>query len=122
MNLHAVGGPAMPRHGVGDSEPRLIRAAHEFEGQMLKELLKPLTATDGLTGAGSDGDSGDGSGGVLSEFAAEALGKALSEQGGFGIADRILGQLSRSGNRPGAADVTGRDHFDNGMRGFKSLE
>ncbi len=76
-----------------NSQPRLIRAAHEFEGQMLKELLKPLTAGDGLTG-----DEADSSKGILGEYASEALGKALSEQGGFGIADRILHDLSRSGN------------------------
>jgi Rod binding domain-containing protein len=96
MNLHAVGGPVMPNTPGTNSEPRLIRAAHEFEGQMLKELLKPLTST-GLSGAGENGDSEDGSSGILGEFASEALGQALSEHGGFGIADRILGQLSRSG-------------------------
>ena len=30
--------------------PRLVRAAHEFEGQMMKELLKPMTSGDALTG------------------------------------------------------------------------
>ncbi len=62
MQVHAAGGGAgYPGAGV-NSEPRLIRAAHEFEGQMLKELLKPMTASDGLTGAeseeGSKRDSG----------------------------------------------------------------
>jgi hypothetical protein len=85
---------------------------------MLKELLKPLMASDGLTGD----TSGDGSGGILGEFGVEALGKALSEQGGFGIADRIVGQLSRSGHHRGTAPVTGNPHFDTGMRAFKSLE
>jgi len=79
------------------SKNRLISAAHEFEGQMLKQLLKPLTAGDGLTGE----DAADGSSGILGEFGAEALGKALSEEGGFGIASRIVGRLSRNGNHPG---------------------
>ncbi len=74
--------------------PKLVHAAHEFEAQMMKELLKPLTNSDPLTGddEGADGvlDSGAGSGGTLGEFASESLGKALSERGGFGIADRIL--------------------------------
>jgi len=118
MQVHAVGVPAAVQGSGADSKPRLIQAAHEFEGQMLKELLKPLTASDGLTGE----SSGDGSGGILSEFGAEALGKALSEQGGFGIANRIVGQLSRTGNQPGTAQVTGNAHFDTGMRAFKSLE
>src|SRR4051794_33094151 len=106
MNLYAVGGRATPNTSGSNSEPRLIRAAHEFEGQMLKELLKPLTATDGLTGAGSGDDSEDSAGGILGEFASEALGKALSEHGGFGIADRILGQLAASGHHSGASGVT----------------
>ena len=81
----------------GDSlpSPRLVRAAHEFEGQMMKELLKPLTDSDGLTGDDTDGGFGSG-GGVLGEFAGEALGQALSQRGGFGIADRIIGQLMHS--------------------------
>jgi Rod binding domain-containing protein len=78
-------------------QPKLVRAAHEFEGQMMKELLKPMTAGNGLTG--DDDDSDSGSGGALGEFASEALGKALSERGGFGIANQIVKELSHSGNR-----------------------
>jgi Rod binding domain-containing protein len=86
-------------------QPRLVRAAHEFEAQMMKELLKPMTSSDGLTG---DGDgAGSGSGGALGEFASEALGKALSEQGGFGIARSIVQDLSHSGNDSHSAQVTG---------------
>ena len=32
-------------------QPRLVRAAHEFEAQMMKELMKPLNRSDALTGA-----------------------------------------------------------------------
>jgi Rod binding domain-containing protein len=113
MGTNGAGGGA-----AGNSQPRLIRAAHEFEGQMLKELLKPLTAGDGLTG----GESEDCAKGILGEFSSEALGKALSEQGGFGIADRIVNDLSRSGNHSGTEAVTGNVHFDTGIRGIKSLE
>jgi Rod binding domain-containing protein len=118
MQMHAAGGAA-GNYGAGaNSEPRLIRAAHEFEGQMLKELLKPLTASDGLTG----GESEEGSQGILGEYASEALGKALSEQGGFGIAGRILHDVSRTGNHSGTEAVTGNGHFDTGIRRVKSLE
>jgi Rod binding domain-containing protein len=54
-------------------QPRLVHAAHEFEAQMMQELLKPMTAGNGL-----DGEDGSGSGAALGEFASEALGKALS--------------------------------------------
>ena len=51
---------------------------------------------DGLTGEDSDSGSGAGSGGALSGFASESLARAISERGGFGIADRILNQLEPS--------------------------
>jgi Rod binding domain-containing protein len=101
--------------------PRLARAAHEFEGQMMKELLKPLTSEDLLTGAGGDSDSGMGSGGALGEFASEALGQALSVRGGFGIADRIIKSLSPGGNRDRIAPVTGNSRGDTVMKSAKSL-
>jgi Rod binding domain-containing protein len=97
------------------ASPRLVHAAHEFEGQMLKELLKPLAAGDGLTGEDSDNS-------VLGEFAAEALGKALSEHGGFGIANRIVQQLDQSGNHPKSTAVTAIQNFNTGISLHKSLE
>jgi Rod binding domain-containing protein len=84
----------LEKQGNGQPSPRLLRAAHEFEGQMMKELLKPLTDGDGLIG-GEDGPAG--SGGVLGDYATEALGEALSERGGFGIANGMVRELSRCG-------------------------
>ncbi len=75
--------------------PKLQNAAREFEALMMKELLKPMTAQSSL--AGDAGESG-GSTGALGEFASEALAQAISRHGGFGIADRILGELSHSGH------------------------
>jgi Rod binding domain-containing protein len=106
--------------GTGDAatpQPRLVRAAHEFEAQMMKELLKPMTGTNGLDG--EDDDSASGSGGALGEFASEALGRALSEQGGFGIANRIVQDLSHSGNKDATGKVTGNLH---GNTVIKALE
>jgi Rod binding domain-containing protein len=106
--------------GAAAPNPKLVRAAHEFEAQMMKELLKPMTAGGSLTGEddGADADlsSGSGSGSALSEFASEALGKALSERGGFGIADRIVRDLSHSGNRGETGKVTGNQHGNTGIR------
>jgi Rod binding domain-containing protein len=96
--------------------PRLVRAAHEFEGQMMQELLKPMTNGDALTGTDADEDSGAGSGGALSEFASEALGQSLSERGGLGIANRIIQELSHTGNQHGSGKVTTNLHQGHGMR------
>jgi Rod binding domain-containing protein len=78
--------------------PRLVRAAQEFEAQMMKELLKPMTGKDALTGETAEEGGDSGATGALGEFASEALGQALSRNGGFGIADRIVHELSRSGH------------------------
>lgn len=71
--------------------PRLVKAAHEFEAQMMKELLQPMVTADA---SGEDDGDGLGSSGALGEFASETLGRALSEQGGLGIADQIVRSLA----------------------------
>lgn len=105
--MNAIG--VVSAHGLSAAvpQPRLAQAAHEFEAQLMKELLKPMTA-----GATEDGDESDaGSGGVLADFATEALGQALSRQGGLGIATNILHSLSwnekdtRDSSHPGTETV-----------------
>jgi Rod binding domain-containing protein len=81
--------------------PKLVSAAHEFEAAMMKELMAPLQTGDGL--GGGDGDD-EGSSSALGSFAGEALGKAISEHGGFGIAKSILHQLSTE-NHSGKQNV-----------------
>ena len=85
--------------GAATPSPRLVKAAHEFEAQMMKELLQPMTSGDGLTGD----DTESGSGGVLASFASEALGRALSDRGGLGIATSIVHALAGRGNAPPAS-------------------
>jgi Rod binding domain-containing protein len=75
-------------------QPRLVKASHEFEAQMMKELLKPLTSSASLGGE----DDEDSSGGALTEFAGEAMARSLSEAGGLGLSNRIMSDLSKSGN------------------------
>ncbi len=98
-------------------QPRLVKAAHEFEAQMMQELLKPLTTGNGLDG--EEGDTASGSGGALGAFASEALGQALSEQGGFGIATSIVRQLSSTGNKHVTTGVTGSLHGNTVMKTYE---
>jgi Rod binding domain-containing protein len=108
----------MGHGGKGDTapSPRLVRAAHEFEGQMMQELLKPMTNGDVLTGTDEDENSGAGSGGALSEFASQSLGQSLSQRGGLGIANRIIQELSHTGNQHESGKVTKNLHQGQGMR------
>jgi Rod binding domain-containing protein len=95
----------------------LVSAAHEFEAQMMKELLKPLTSTNGLNG--EDDDAASGSGSALGEFASEALGRGLSEHGGFGIASSILRQLTPASNTQVTTQVTGIQHGNTVMKTYE---
>jgi hypothetical protein len=72
--------------------PKLVSAAHEFEASLMQEFLKPLQH-DPLFDSGEDGGIDGvegGSSGALMSFGSEALAKAISERGGFGIATKIL--------------------------------
>lgn len=78
---------------ISADDPKLKSAAHEFEASLMQEILKPLQEDplfvtekdDGLGGADAQGSSG-----ALMSFGSEALAKAISERGGFGIATKIL--------------------------------
>jgi hypothetical protein len=98
-----VSGAAGAAAALGQSapDPRLKAAAHEFEACLMKEFLAPLQH-DALFADGKDGDSGEGegSGSALINFGSEALAKAISERGGFGIAAKIIGHFDAS-NRAG---------------------
>jgi len=77
--------------GKEPGSSHMIAAAHEFEGQLMKELLRPMTTSD------NEDDPQAGFCGAMTDFAAEALGQALSSRGGFGIATSILHSFSESG-------------------------
>ena len=100
MTSPQAGAPAAPASAA--PSPKLVSAAHEFEAQMMKELMAPLT--EGHSTLGGEDDEGPSS--ALSSFAGEALGKAISEHGGLGIARSILHQLTTRNNHSGNSTVS----------------
>lgn len=88
-----------PAPQITQQDPKLVSAAHEFEASLMKEFLKPLQQ-DGLfseDGSGANDDAG-GSAGTLMSYGAEAMAKAISEHGGFGIARKILDHFKETAN------------------------
>jgi Rod binding domain-containing protein len=119
--IHSTEGSTATGAARDTTQPRLLHAAHEFEAQMLEELLKPMTGKDALTG--DEDQSGDaGACGALGQFASEALGRALSQAGGFGIANRIVHDLSHSGTQSRTGKVTGIQHGDTVISASQSLK
>ena len=92
--------------------PRLSSAAHEFEASLMKEFLKPLQHDSLFAEEGSkDDDDSSGSAGTLMSYGAEAMAKAISEHGGFGIAGKILDHFKHSGNPSKTGTTDGGVHF-----------
>jgi peptidoglycan hydrolase FlgJ len=94
---------AMTRAGdtADTPDPRLKPAAHEFEACLMKEFLEPLQK-DPLFSEDGTGD-GEGGAGALMSFGAEALARAISERGGFGIASKIIGHFGATQGRAGTS-------------------
>ena len=84
--------PLTPAVPLTPEDRKLQAGAHEFESMMLGELLKPLH----FSGApGQDGEEAEGgANGTLASFGTEAVAKAIAAHGGFGIATKIIGQVS----------------------------
>jgi Rod binding domain-containing protein len=109
--MHGPGRVGCGAGQIAAAEPRLIRAAHEFEAQMMKELIRPMTRFDGK-------DEEEASAGALSDFGGEMLGQSLSRAGGFGIANRIIADLSQDGTVCASSSVSGKsqDSYGLGLR------
>lgn len=78
---------------------------------MMKELLKPLASKEELFR-----EEGEEEGGLLEEYAAESLALGVSNLGGFGVAKRIVEQLSHSGNGQSGGKVITSQYGDNGFK------
>jgi peptidoglycan hydrolase FlgJ len=97
--MAGVGGAGLLSGNVAASaeNPKLKSAAHEFEASLMQELLKPMQKQS-LFADGADGDEdGDDSQNALTSFGSEAMAKAISERGGFGIATKIIEHFEKAG-------------------------
>jgi peptidoglycan hydrolase FlgJ len=73
-------------------QAKLVDAAQQFEATMLQELLKPLQHGQGSWGGGESSD--DTASNTISSFGTEAIAKAISRGGGFGIAKQIVSKVT----------------------------
>jgi peptidoglycan hydrolase FlgJ len=76
----------------GAKQAKLVDASQQFEATMLQELLKPLQ--HGQNSWGGDEKSDDSSTDSISSFGTEAVAKAISKGGGFGIAKQIVSKVT----------------------------
>jgi len=72
----------------GQKQAKLVDAAQQFEATMLQELLKPMQ--HGQSTWGGEAKSDDSASDTISSFGTEAIAKAISKGGGYGIAKQIV--------------------------------
>ena len=70
---------------------KLTDAAQQFEAMLLQEMLKPLRLQ---AGSWSDGEETEGASDTISSFGTEAVAKAVSREGGLGVARQVIRQVS----------------------------
>ena len=70
---------------------KLSDAAQQFEAMLLQELLKPMRTEDGGWG---DEEKSDSASDTITSFGTEAVAKAISQNGGLGIARQVVRQVS----------------------------
>jgi Rod binding domain-containing protein len=76
----------------GQKQAKLVDAAQQFEATMLQELLKPMQ--HGESNWGGEAKSDDSASDTISSFGTEAIAKAISKGGGFGIAKQIVSKVT----------------------------
>jgi Rod binding domain-containing protein len=82
-----------PPPGIeGQKQAKLVDAAQQFEATMLQELLKPIQ--HGQDSWGGEEESNDSASDTISSFGTEAIAKAISKGGGFGIARQIVSKVT----------------------------
>jgi Rod binding domain-containing protein len=74
-------------------QAKLVDAAQQFEATMLQELLKPMQ--HGQSSWGDEEKSEDSASDTISGLGTESIAKAISKGGGFGIARRVVEQVTQ---------------------------
>jgi Rod binding domain-containing protein len=90
ISLDTVNQPAVAMET--QKHAKLVDAAQQFEASMLQELLKPMQ--HGQSSWGDEEKNDDSSTDTISSFGTEAIAKAISKGGGFGIANQIISKVT----------------------------
>jgi peptidoglycan hydrolase FlgJ len=86
-------------------QAKLVDAAQQFEATMMQEMLKPMQ--HGQDSWGGDVKNEDATFDTLSSFGSETLAKAISKGGGFGIARKVVSQITSERHQKSEKTTTG---------------
>ena len=80
-----------------DTPERIEKAARDFEGLLIGQMLKMARESEG--GMTGDGDEQDETNSTMVELGEQQLAQALAASGGLGIAKIVIAGLSNHANR-----------------------
>jgi Rod binding domain-containing protein len=83
-------------NGEFQRRSKLADAAQQFEAMLWQEMLKPMRNGDGGWG---DEEKSDSASDTITSFGTEAVAKAISQNGGLGIARQVVRQVSAEHER-----------------------
>jgi flagellar protein FlgJ len=80
-------------------QAKLVDGAHQFEAMLLNEMLKPLKFGEAESSDLSADETQGGASDTIRGYATEAIGKAIANKGGFGLAKQIISQVTAEHER-----------------------
>ncbi|HUY68198.1 MAG TPA: rod-binding protein [Alphaproteobacteria bacterium] len=96
-----------PSVGPDANTAAIDKAAQNFEGMFLSQMLEPMFETvkvDPVFGGGNGED-------VMRSFLMQEYGKIIARHGGFGIASYVKAEMLRAQGRGDKAAATGKPSF-----------
>jgi peptidoglycan hydrolase FlgJ len=90
-----IGGDLASQAATGtdkQTNAKLVDAAQQFESMLMQEMLKPLRSGED---SWDDDKKEDSASDTISSFGTEAVAKAISKDGGLGIAKQVIRQVTQ---------------------------
>jgi Rod binding domain-containing protein len=87
--------PAAPSQKKPDDPARIHEAAQQFEGFLISQIMKTMSSSGSFLGT-----EDDQAGSTAIDMAEEQFAKALSSQGGLGLAKMVEASLQSSSVKP----------------------
>jgi flagellar protein FlgJ len=91
MRVDGVTGGTGTAEADSRQHTRLVDATQQFEAMMMQEVMKQMQSSENKWDDG--GDSSDKSMETMSSYGSEAVAKAISKNGGLGIARTVVRQV-----------------------------
>jgi Rod binding domain-containing protein len=96
MPITALVSPLAIAQHMPDQQAKVKRAASDFEGMLIEQMLR--SARESASAGSEEADGGDQNSAVM-ELSEQQFAQSLAHSGGLGIAKMVVAGLSKDANR-----------------------